>query len=94
VAPADGLQLPLAHFKFTGSLAGKIASAVESEAYAMKSAKYHALAGLLATMRAKNASFRCHHSRKFESAQDFIPNGILRAEVLQSEMAHVAFSDT
>ncbi len=77
--PASGTQLPLMHFKFTGSLAAKIDAAIATGSYSNKSAEYHLYRALLLAMRdSGNGSFLCADSREFRDKSDFIENGLLR----------------
>jgi hypothetical protein len=81
-APCRGLQLPLIHFKFTGSLFSKVNSAIASGAYHSQSADYRAYSDLLANMMASNSSFLCDCSRKYAGKRDFLRSGILRFDGL------------
>ena len=83
IPPDEGLQLPLVHFKFTGSLSAKVRSAVTSGAYSMKSAKYRTLDELLARMMAMDGTFLCKKSRKYSESKDFLRSGILRIDGLK-----------
>jgi hypothetical protein len=81
-APCSGLQLPLVHFKFTGSLYGKINSAIASRAYHRQSAEYRGYHDLLTNMKMSEASFLCDFSRKYVNSSDFLGSGILRVDKL------------
>ena len=78
IPPDAEIQLPLVHFKFTGSLFSKVRTAVTSGAYSMKSAKYRTLDELLARMTAADGTFLCKNSRKYVDSKDFLRSGILR----------------
>lgn len=85
-APADGIQLPLMHFKFTGSLLQKIDFAIESGGYDRQSSDYRAYRDLLGVMMQRDASLLGRNSRKYSSKQDFISNGILKFDVGGGEL--------
>jgi hypothetical protein len=87
VAPCDGIQLPLAHFKFTGSLARKIETAIASGAYHGNSSEYHAYERLLSEMKRTDASFLCSYSRKYADKSDLLKSGLLRFGGLASAEA-------
>ncbi len=78
IAPSDGIQLPLIHFKFTGSLSRKIETAIASGAYHGNSSEYHAYERLLSEMRRAHGSFLWCHSRKYAGKNDFLKSGLLR----------------
>jgi hypothetical protein len=84
-APNGGIQLPLMHFKFTGSLLRKIDFAIASEGYHNQSSDYRAYRDLLGVMMQRNASFLGSNSRKYSSKQDFIPNRILSIDLGRGE---------
>src|SRR5262249_16291170 len=85
-APDAGIQLPLMHFKFTGSLLQKIDFAIESEGYDRQSADYRAYRDLLAIMMQRDASLLGRNSRRYSSKQDFIPSRILRFDAARGEI--------
>jgi Glycosyl transferase family 2 len=75
-APCRGVQLPLMHFKFTGSIFGKVHTAIGSGAYHRQSAEYLVYDDLLSAMLKSDASFLGQCSRSYGGAQDFVDCGI------------------
>jgi hypothetical protein len=77
--PDRSLSLAIAHFKFTGFLDRKIATATASRAHAGGSRAYFAYAELLSAMRAGDGSFLCERSRRFDGPESLVRAGLLSA---------------
>jgi hypothetical protein len=76
VAPRDDVQLPLAHFKFTGSFSEKIAQSITRSSYLAHN--YTMFCGLVEAMRRAGGSFLCDVSRKYSGSQDFVESELIR----------------
>lgn len=75
-APRSDIQLPLAHFKFTGSFASKTAAAMVKGAYFSNDARVYV--DLLDAMRRGDGSFLCDVSRRYSRSEDFVASELVR----------------
>lgn len=75
-APRSDIQLPLAHFKFTGSFAGKAFAAADKGTYFSRDANIYVQ--LLEAMRRGDGSFLCDVSRRYSEPKDFVASELVR----------------
>lgn len=75
---AEGLLLPVRHYKFTLDTPRRIARALATRGYADGSSEYERLAALLETMRSRRAGFGYRQSRPAEGFAPFAETGNAR----------------